>query len=272
MMNGSVSIIIPAYNEAGRIAASLVEVHAFARSDPRVLEVVVVDDGSTDGTADVVSAAAPQWADGGPVLRLVRHPVNQGKGQSVRTGFSAAGGDIVLFSDADLSAPITEAPRLLEPIAANQADIVIGSRALDPSMIHAQQSLVRRNAGRAFNILVRMVTGLPLHDTQCGFKAFRRELAVPVFARQRIHGYAFDVELLYLARRMHLRILELPVHWSHAEGSKVSMWVHGREMGFDLLRIRWNSALGLYRLDGSAGRPVNCSRTSRSPETGCSQG
>ncbi len=256
-MSSSVSIVIPAFNEAHRIVATLTDVVAFARSYPRVDEIIVVDDGSTDGTAELVASAARQSdSDGGPRLRLVRHEVNRGKGASVRTGFQHATADIVLFSDADLSAPITEMPRLIEPINAGECDIAIGSRALARSQIELQQSLLRRNAGRVFNRMVRLITGLPLRDTQCGFKAFRRACMEPVFAAQRIEGFAFDVELLYLASRSGLRIVELPVRWSHVHGSKVSMFVHTWEMASDLARIRLNDVLGRYDLTPS--RPQPC--------------
>ncbi|HOA72815.1 MAG TPA: glycosyltransferase family 2 protein [Phycisphaerae bacterium] len=246
-MSTTVAIVIPAYNEARRITTSLAEVNRFSSEYSRVVEVIVVDDGSSDDTAARVEAAAKE-ADhnGGPRLQLVRHPSNRGKGAAVRTGFQQATAEIVLFSDADLSAPIDEVPRLVEPIAAGECDITIGSRALDPSFVQLQQSLLRRNAGRVFNLMVRLSTGLPLQDTQCGFKAFRRTAAQPIFDAQRIDGFAFDVELLYLARRAGLRIRELPVHWSHAEGSKVSMSVHTWQMARDLLRIRWNDWRGRY--------------------------
>lgn len=243
----SAAIIIPAYNEADRISASLAEVMAFARTYPRITEVIVVDDGSTDHTGDLVTDAARTHAGKPPRLELVRHGVNRGKGASVRTGFEHATADIVLFSDADLSAPITEAPGLIEPIVCGQCDIAVGSRALDASCIELQQGFIRRSAGRMFNRMVRLMTGLPLQDTQCGFKAFRRLASQPVFSVQRIEGFAFDVELLYVARRLGLRLLELPVRWSHSEGSKVSMLVHTWEMALDLLRIRWNDLLGRYR-------------------------
>lgn len=257
-MSISVSIVIPAFNEAGRIAASLTEVLGFARQYPSIAEIIVVDDGSTDHTPQMVLAAGMEAKRlGGPRVQLLRHESNRGKGASVRTGFMHATCEIVLFTDADLSAPISEMPLLIDPIAANECDIAIGSRALANSQIELQQSLFRRNAGRVFNLMVRLSTGLKLQDTQCGFKAFRRAGSVPVFSVQRIEGFAFDVELLYVARRLGLRIRELPVRWSHAEGSKVSMLRDTRKMALDLLRIRWNSLLGRYA--ATAGESASCS-------------
>ena len=257
-MHESLSIVIPAYNEAGRITDSLSEVIRFVQSYHAKAEIIVVDDGSTDDTASLVESivwpgkaerfegrhsVSPQ-ADS--LVRLVRHNRNCGKGAAVRTGFRETTGDIVLFTDADLSSPISEAPRLIQPILDGQCDVAIGSRALDLSMIGVQQGLFRRNAGRWFNRMVRWMTGLELYDTQCGFKAFRRQVMVPVFARQRVDGFAFDVELLYLAARAGHRILEVPVRWDHAEGSKVSLVHHTREMAIDLCRVRWYAWRGHY--------------------------
>lgn len=251
-MSHSVSIIIPAYNEANRIAASLRVVIEHARQQADWIEVIVVDDGSTDHTGEIVTAARAELNGRPPRLSLVRHEVNRGKGAAVHTGFAHAGGDIVLFSDADLSAPISEAARLIEPIVAGEQDVVIGSRAIDLSMIEAQQSLLRRNAGRMFNRMVRLMTGLNLRDTQCGFKAFRRAAILPALSLQRIDGFAFDVELLFLARKMGLRILEVPVRWAHVHGSKVSMLTHTGEMALDLCRIRCNDLRGRYTLGAAA--------------------
>ncbi len=248
-MSLSVSIVIPAFNEAGRITSSLGEILAFARGYPAVSEIIVVDDGSSDRTAGIVTSMGQDRAmTDGPRIILVQHPVNRGKGAAVRTGYRVARGDIVLFTDADLSAPITEAPRLIEPIIAGGCDVAIGSRAVDPSKIELRQGFFRRSAGRMFNLMVRWTTGLTLQDTQCGFKAFRRLAMQSAFEAQRIEGFAFDVELLYLARRSGLRMLELPVRWSHAEGSKVSMITHTWEMAVDLVRIRWNDLMGRYRV------------------------
>lgn len=267
-MTESLSIIMPAYNEASRIAGSLAEVIDFARGQPGEIEIIVVDDGSSDETSALVAEARADLdrdagsGGNGPHLKLVGHERNRGKGAAVRTGFEHAAGEIVLFTDADLSAPISEAPRLIRPIVENTCDVAIGSRALDLSLIEEQQSLFRRNAGRIFNRMVRMVAGLDIRDTQCGFKAFRRSAAAPIFALQRIDGFAFDVELLFLAHKAGLRILELPVRWSHAHGSKVSMVHHTREMAIDLCRIRWNQWRGRYHAQIAAQgdkQPMACS-------------
>lgn len=242
-MSETLSIIIPAYNEASRIGGSLAEVLRFAERYPGKVEVIVVDDGSTDGTASLIEAFQP---GAGERLRLVRHPRNRGKGASVRTGFEQARGEIVLFSDADLSTPIEEAVRLIEPVAAGVCDVAIGSRALEQSVIEVRQSWIRRSMGRIFNRIARWWTGLDIRDTQCGFKAFRREVMAPAFARQRLSGFAFDVELLYLANKLGLRVLEVPVTWRHVGDSRVSLVADSGAMLLELLRVRLNDWRGLY--------------------------
>ena len=242
-MSTALSIVMPAYNEAARIGKSLAEVLRFAAAYPGGAEVIVVDDGSTDATVRVVEGYLP---GAGAALKLLRHPANRGKGAAVRTGFDAAAGDIVLFTDADLSAPIAEAPRLIELIRANACDIAIGSRALNPSLIRVNQTWVRRTMGRTFNRLVRVWTGLPIRDTQCGFKAFRRDIVASIFAAQRVQGFAFDVELLYLAAGRGLRIVEVPVTWNHVADSRVSLLADSAAMFGELVRIRVNDWRGVY--------------------------
>ena len=254
-MAESLSIIIPAYNEAPRIGPSLEEVIRFANDAAGEVEIIVVDDGSVDGTAEVVRVTRARMGPHRPRVELVQHERNRGKGVAVRTGFNQAAGDIVLFSDADLSTPISEAPRLLQPIAQDQCDIAVGSRGLDPSLIEVCQDGLRRRAGQFFNRIVRWMTPLDLRDTQCGFKAFRRLAAMPVFGLQRIDGFAFDVELLYVATKLGLRVLEVPVRWSHArQHSKVSILRDGARMGGDLCRIRLNDWRCRYR---PSPRPAN---------------
>jgi len=214
------SIVIPAFNEEGRIAHTLRLTLDYLRNVSPESELIVVNDGSTDATStitrDVLSAAKI-------ATRLLENFPNRGKGAAVRSGLLAAQRPIALFSDADLSTPLEETPKLIEPIADGKIDIAVGSRALDRSLIGQHQPWRREQAGRIFNLLVRLVTGLPFWDTQCGFKAFRIGVCRPIFEAARIDGFAFDVELLYLAHRAWLRMREIPVRWNHAEGSKVQI-------------------------------------------------
>lgn len=213
------SLVIPAFNEAERIGQTLVETLAYLRAASPASELIVVDDGSTDGTAGMVRKV---FAGSGTVeARLLEHSPNRGKGAAVRDGLLAATRPIGLFSDADLSTPIDEAPKLLEPIAAGELDVAFGSRALNRKLIGDRQPWRREQAGRVFNLLVRAATGLPFWDTQCGFKAFRLDVCRPILERAQTEGFGFDVELLYLAQHAHLRMREIPVRWNHRDGSKV---------------------------------------------------
>ena len=248
-MNSSdpqLSIIVPAYNEEARLGRTLFRIHEYFGSDPRLanaLEIIVVDDGSTDRTAHI----AQEWARATPErgFRLFSNDGNRGKGYSVRRGMLEARGRIALFTDADLSAPIEESEKLLAAIAAGQ-DIAIGSRAIDRSLIRAHQSVFRETAGIIFNAFVRLFTGLELHDTQCGFKAFVRERCRIIFEQQRIEGFGFDPEVLFLAERHGLRTAEVPVRWSHDPATKVHVVWDSLLMFGDLIYIRWNWLLGRY--------------------------
>jgi len=240
----SISIVIPAYNEQSRLPGTLEAVTAYLlKSERRFREVIVVDDGSSDGTAEVVERFAAAHAE----VRLLKNPGNRGKGYSVRHGMLEACGDWVLFSDADLSAPIEELAKLEAAALANDAAVAIGSRALDRSLIAIHQSAFREYAGRVFNLLMRLLTGLSLWDTQCGFKLFRRDAAQQVFRRQRVERFGFDAEILFIARLLKYKIVEVPVRWSHSEGTKVSMLADSLNMFVDLFRIRRNQLLGKYR-------------------------
>jgi len=245
-MNIFLSLIIPAYNEAGRIGSSLDRIQDFLISQDYSSEVIIVDDGSTDNTVALAESYSKRYRDNGLILRAVSNPGNQGKGYSVRHGMLEARGEIALFSDADLSAPITEAPKLIAPIADNDCDIAFGSRGLDYGMIGVHQSFAREMAGRTFNLIMRFITGLNFKDTQCGFKAFRRQAALPIFGLQSINGFGFDVEVLFLAQKFGLRLKEIPVHWNHVEGTKVRMLSDSLKMFLDLLVIRRNDLLGRY--------------------------
>ena len=235
-----VSIVVPAFNEASRIGDSIQKIEEFLGKLPFGTEVVVVDDGSSDDTADIVSRLKF------PGLRLIRNDVNHGKGFAVRMGVLAATGQYVLFSDADLSAPIEELDKLLLAAQSQHADVVIGSRAVDRSFIEIHQTRTRELGGILFNRMVRLLLGLNIYDTQCGFKLFRREKIRPVFEKLTITGFGFDPELLFLASRAGLKILEIPVRWSHAEGSKIRFLRDGLRMFTDLVQIRWNSITGRY--------------------------
>ena len=237
------SIVIPAYNEAERIGQTLETVRDYLRSRSLRAEVLVVNDGSRDRTGSLVAACARHWSD----LRLVDNPRNLGKGFSVRNGALEARGQVVLTTDADLSAPIDEMPKLVDPILSGDRDLTLGSRALNRSLIGVHQSPFREYAGRLFNGLVQLLTGLPFRDTQCGFKAFRRESMLPVLTRQRIAGFGFDPEILFLAMARGLRLEEIPVRWNHVEGTKVHLLQDGLKMIFGLLLIRWNQFTGKYR-------------------------
>jgi glycosyltransferase involved in cell wall biosynthesis len=240
----SISIIIPAYNEEMRLPATLDGVLEYlnTRHFPSS-EVIVVDDGSADGTA----AIAGRYGKNDPRVRLLKNPGNRGKGYSVRHGMLEADGEWRLFTDADLSAPIEELDKLLAAAKKDDASVALGSRALDRSLIQVHQSFFRETAGRVFNLLMRLLTGLPFWDTQCGFKLFTARAAQEVFQRQRLEGFGFDVEALFIARKLRFRTVEVAVRWSHAEGTKVRMLKDSVGMFADLARVRWNHLRGLYR-------------------------
>jgi glycosyltransferase involved in cell wall biosynthesis len=235
-----VSIVVPAFNEAVRIGDSVRKIEAFLAQLPFDSEVLIVDDGSSDETSSIVKGL------GFARLRLIRNEKNHGKGFAVRMGTFLASGEYVLFSDADLSAPIDELEKLLYAAETQGADVVIGSRAVDRSLIAIHQSRVREVGGILFNRMVRLFLGLDIHDTQCGFKLFKREKIRPVFEKLTIWGFGFDPELLFLASRAGLKIKEVPVRWSHAEGSKIRFLRDGVRMFTDLVQIRWNSIRGRY--------------------------
>jgi glycosyltransferase involved in cell wall biosynthesis len=241
--DGSVelSIIIPAFNEEQRLPKTLKHICHYLRCRNIRAEVLVVDDGSTDDTAKLVSASKSGFSE----LRLVSNGRNRGKGFSVRHGMLEARGEFALFTDADLSTPIAELEKLLA-VLRDGYDVAIGSRAMDRKLIEVHQSALRERAGIIFNGFVRHMTGLPFQDTQCGFKAFRRERMHAVFEQQRTDGFGFDPEVLFLAQRKGLRIAEIPVRWAHDPATKVHMVRDSLGMFLDLFAIRWNEAIGRY--------------------------
>ena len=235
------SIVIPCYNEAGRIGKTLRATLDYLADAAPESELIVVNDGSTDATASITREV---FSNTKIATRLLENFPNRGKGAAVRSGLLAAQKPIGLFSDADLSTPLGETPKLIEPIANGEIDIAFGSRAIDRSLIGEHQPWRREQAGRIFNLLVRLATGLPFWDTQCGFKAFRLEVCRPIIEAARIDGFAFDVELLFLAQRAGLRIREIPVRWNHAEGSKVRFIHDSLRMLREVIALRMQARHG----------------------------
>ena len=215
-MSPKLSIVVPAYNEAARLGASLRAIVAYLNEQREQSEVIVVDDGSTDDTATVAEASLAD--SGGVATSVIRYEENRGKGYAARTGLLAARTNIAVFSDADLSTPITETPKLVDPISKGECDLTFGSRALDRRLIGVHQSWRREQGGRVFNLIVRVATGLPFWDTQCGFKAFRLNVCRPLIEAAQIDRFGFDVELIYLAHLARLRLREIPVRWDHTTG------------------------------------------------------
>jgi glycosyltransferase involved in cell wall biosynthesis len=245
------SIVIPAYNESARIGGALQAVVACIRQRGWNAEVVVVNDGSHDDTAEIVSA----FAQNAPEVRMLQNPGNRGKGYSVRNGILHSLGEIVMFTDADLSAPIEEADGLFAALAGG-ADIAIGSRWLERTRQSIRQPLYRQFFGRCFNLVTHAIMGLPYADTQCGFKAFTRAAAQTVFQLQTIERWGFDPEILFIARKRGYRVVEVPVSWAHDERTRISYLRDGTRMLQDIAIVRWNALRGHYN-----GSPVAISRS-----------
>jgi glycosyltransferase involved in cell wall biosynthesis len=235
------SIVIPAYNEGQRITATLDKVLAHIAQHAWDTEVLVVDDGSRDETASIVRS----YAERHPLVRLLQNPKNCGKGYSVRNGMLHAQGNLLLFSDADLSSPIYEAPKLFGALA-DGADVAIGSRWLRSELQTERQPFYRQFFGRIFNLLLRIILGLKFKDTQCGFKAFSARAAKLLFPRQQIERWGFDPELLFLANRLGLRTVEVAVEWAHDERTKINPLTDGMRMFGEMLKIRWWAITGRY--------------------------
>jgi len=235
------SIVIPAYNEGARLGATLEKVLAYVRARGWEAEIIVVNDGSRDNTADIVRTFAAK----DPALRLVENPGNRGKGYSVRNGMLNARGGVVLFSDADLSSPIEEAPKLFQALEEG-ADIAIGSRWLRAETQTQRQPLHRQIFGRIFNLMLRITLGLKFKDTQCGFKAFKRPAVQAIFPLQKIERWGFDPETLFLARKFKFKVQEIPVAWGHSGGTRIHPLIDGSRMFMEMLRIRWYDLTGKY--------------------------
>lgn len=233
---------MPAFNEERRLPDALAKLTSFLDElDSRFVEVIIVDDGSADGTASLVRKLAN--LDGR--FRLLRNPGNRGKGYAVRHGMLAAKGDWRLMTDADLSTPMDEFQKLYDIVQPQSAAVAIGSRALNRALVLKRQALVRDLGGRFFNLVMRLLTGLPFADTQCGFKLYRADAAEAVFSRQILDGFSFDVEALFIARKLGYKILEIPVRWANVEGTKVNTAATVRAF-LDLLRIRQFAWGGRY--------------------------
>ncbi len=247
MASPFLSIVIPAYNESARIERTLERVTACVAEQGWDAEILVVDDGSQDGTPQIVE----RWMERFPRLKLIKNNGNRGKGYSVRNGLLQAVGEVVMFTDADLSAPMEEANLLMAAIA-DGADVAIGSRWMDKTRQTIHQPMYRRFFGRCFNWVTRMVMGLPFKDTQCGFKAFKRPAAQVIFRLQRIERWGFDPEILFIARKLGYDIREVPVTWGHDERSRMSYLKDGMKMLEEMAVIRTNSLAGRYDEDIAA--------------------
>lgn len=243
-MHTNLSIIIPAYNEQIRLGETVNKILAYIEKENLSAELIVVDDGSSDATAEVAEKSCAEF----PAVetKVIRYKDNHGKGFAVRTGLFEAKSDIALFSDADLSTPISELPKLVEPIKNDKFDVTFGSRALDRSLIGTHQPWRREQGGKVFNLIVRMLTGLPFWDTQCGFKAFNMKKFRPLLDVMMIDRFGFDVEFLYVANYHGLRLKEIPVRWNHCEGTTVSVFRDSRRMFNEVRQIRQNAERGVY--------------------------
>jgi len=235
------SIVIPAYNESARLGATLEKVLTYVHARGWDAEVIVVNDGSRDNTAEIARGFAERDA----ALRLVENPGNRGKGYSVRNGMLSARGRIVLFTDADLSSPIEEAPKLFEALEQG-ADIAIGSRWLRAETQTQRQPLHRQLFGRIFNLILRITLGLQFADTQCGFKAFKQSAVQAIFPLQKIERWGFDPEILFLARKLKFKVTEVPVAWGHDGRTRINPLIDGSRMVMEMLRIRWYDLTGKY--------------------------
>jgi glycosyltransferase involved in cell wall biosynthesis len=246
-MAPDLSIVIPAFDEQARLGDGLRKIQAYILEEKLNAELIVVDDGSTDNTSEVARGVLAEDPD--VLSQVIRYERNRGKGYAVRTGLKAAQGAVALFSDADLSTPIEELPKLIDPILRKDFDVILGSRALDRSLIGTHQPWKREQGGKVVNFIIRTMSRLPFSDTQCGFKAFNMEKFRPLLDLMTIDRFGFDVELLFVANYHGLRLREVPVRWNNVEGSKVSVVRDTRRMFFELAEIRKNARRGVYNLE-----------------------
>ncbi len=245
-MKPDISVIIPAFEEGSRIGQTLHRILLYIDENGISAEIIVVDDGSCDATSEIAAAEFAKFPQ--TASSVIRCDENRGKGFAVRTGLSAAAADIALFSDADLSTPIEEMPKLIEPIKSGKFDVTFGSRALDRSLIGTHQPWRREQGGKLFNLVVRLMTGLHFWDTQCGFKAFNMAKFRPLLHLMQIERFGFDVEFLYVAQLNGLKLIEIPVRWDNDERSKVNVFRDSFRMFNEVRRIRRNSKKGFYEI------------------------
>lgn len=243
-MSVALSIVVPAYNEESRLGNSIGSILRYLEQNYPESELIVVDDGSSDTTFEIAENACAEFSH--LDTRVIRYEQNKGKGFAVRTGLEAAKGEIALFSDADLSTPIDELPKLVDPIVGGEYDVTFGSRALDRGLIGERQPWRREQGGKVFNLFVRTLTGLPFWDTQCGFKAFDMNKFRPLLDVMKIDRFGFDVEFLYVANMKGLRLMEIPVRWDHCDGTTVSIFRDSVRMFGEIRQIRQNAKRGVY--------------------------
>ncbi len=243
-MKPDLSIIIPAFNEETRLGDSVETIFAYLQKEYPNAELIIVDDGSSDQTAAIAEKSCAEFPS--VQSKVIRYEKNRGKGYAVKTGLLAASADIALFSDADLSTPIEETPKLVEPIRKDKLDVAFGSRALDRSLIGTHQPWRREQGGKVFNFIVKTLTGLPFWDTQCGFKAFNMNKFRPLLNIMQIERFGFDVEFLYVADYHKLRLQEIPVRWNHCDGTTVSVFRDSQRMFNEVRQIRRNAKHGIY--------------------------
>jgi len=243
-MAKDLSIVVPAYNERERLGASVVTILEYLSTRDLDAELVIVDDGSSDDTSDIARREAAKFPD--ISTNIIRYEQNRGKGYAVKTGLMAAQSDLALFSDADLSSPIDEMDKLLDPIRSGRYDVTFGSRALDRSLIGTHQPWRREQGGRIMNLIIRTMSGLKFADTQCGFKAFDLKRFRPLLDVMTVDRFGFDVEFLFVAAYHQLRLAEIPVRWNDVAGSKVSVFRDTRRMISELAQIRRNRRHKIY--------------------------
>ena len=242
----AISIVIPAYEEQTRLGDSVRKILAYIEREKLSAELIVVDDGSKDNTAAIAECAASDYSD--VPTEVIRYETNRGKGYAVKIGLLAARAPLAVFSDADLSTPIEELPKLVEPIKHDEYDVTFGSRALDRSLIETHQPWRREQGGKVMNLIIKTMSGLPFADTQCGFKAFDMKKFHPLLEKMTVDRFGFDVEFLFVAAYHKLRLKEIPVRWNNVEGSKVSVVRDTRRMLTELNQIRRNARRGVYKI------------------------